>query len=112
MDLNMGALYSPLLGTDEDKATINHWLGVRNEHLCAPQDRFTKLVPRLKDDIQALQLLTKFVLPPLWIVRPAQVAHVYYGFGDASGKQFGATLSMSYDCWSKFVPSRQDARGI
>jgi hypothetical protein len=35
MDLNMGALYSPLLGTDEDEATINHRLGVKagSKHL-------------------------------------------------------------------------------
>jgi hypothetical protein len=114
MDLNMGAFYSLLLGMEGDKAAINHRLGVKlgNEHLYAPQDGFTKPVPRLKDDIQALQQLTKFVLPPLWVVRPAQVVHVYYGFGDASGKQFGVTLLTSYDCQSKLGLSRQDARGI
>jgi hypothetical protein len=97
MDLNMGASYSPSLGMDEDEAAINRWLGVKlwSEHLYAPQDGFTKPVPRLKDDIQALQQLTKFVLPPLWVVRPAQLVHIYYGFGDPSGKQFGATLLMS-----------------
>jgi hypothetical protein len=114
MDLNLGALYSLLLGTDENEATINHQLGVKlgNKHLYAPQDRFTKLVPRLKGNIKALQQLTKFVLPPLWVLRPAQVVHVYYGFGDASVKQFGVTLLMSYNYRIKLGPSSQDARGI
>jgi hypothetical protein len=38
-----------------------------------------------------------FELPPLHMVRPAYVVHVYC-FGDASGKQFGATLLQSYSC--------------
>ena len=114
MDLNMGASYSPLFGMDKDKAVIDHWLGVKlgNKHLYAPQDGFTKSVPRLKDDIQDLQQLTKFVLPPLRVVRPAQVVHVYYGFDDTSRKQFGAVLSTSYNCWSKLGSSREGTRGI
>ena len=32
------------------------------------------------------------------MVRPAQVVQVYYGFGYALGKQFGATMSESYGC--------------
>jgi hypothetical protein len=42
--------------------------------------------------------LSIFDLPPLRVVRPAQVVHIYYGFGDALGKQFGATMSESYAC--------------
>ena len=42
--------------------------------------------------------LTDFDLPPLRVVRPTQVVQVFYGFGDASGKQFGATLSENYNC--------------
>ena len=80
MDLNMSALYAPLLGMDKDKAGIDHRLGVKsgNKHLYAPQDGFTVAVPRLKGNIQALQQLTDFVLPLLQVVRPAQV--VWYMF--------------------------------
>jgi hypothetical protein len=69
-------------------------------------------VTRLKDDIQALQLLSDFCHPPLRVVRRAHVVYVYYRFGDASGKQIGATLSPSYDCQSKLSATRQDAQGI
>jgi hypothetical protein len=37
---------------------------------------------------------------------------VYYGFGNASGKQFGATLSSSYNCQSKLSATRQDTQGF
>ena len=37
---------------------------------------------------------------------------MYYGFGDASGKQFGATLSESYSCRQQLSNPRQDGRGI
>ncbi len=40
------------------------------------------------------------------------MVHVYYGFGDASGKQFGATLSESYSCKSHLSKTRQDGQGV
>ncbi len=55
-------------------------------------------MPRFKDNIAALMRMTDFVLPPLRVVRPTDVVQVFYGFGDASGKQFGATLSKNYNC--------------
>jgi hypothetical protein len=68
------------------------------EGLYAPLDGFTTPVPRFKNDIAALMQLMDFVLPPLWVVRPMDVVQVFYDFGDASGKQFGATLSENYNC--------------
>ena len=58
-----------------------------------PENGFTTSAPRFKDDIDALLLLSNFDFLPLRVVRPAQFVQVYYGFGDASGKQFGATMS-------------------
>jgi hypothetical protein len=37
---------------------------------------------------------------------------VFYGFGDASGKQFGATLSQNYNCKAWLSKTRKDKRGI
>ena len=78
----------------------------------APGDRLMTPVPRLKDNVQALQQLTKFVLPPVCVVRLAYVVRVYYGFGDASGKQFGMTLSSGYVCRGKLSSTREDGQGI
>ena len=94
LDLSMAASYSPNCGEDEDEAAADHRLAVKlgAEHMYAPEDGFTTPVPRFKDDINALLRLSNFDLPPLRVVRPSHVVHVYYGFGDASGKQFGATI--------------------
>jgi len=85
---------------DEDMARINYRVGVKrgNVGVYAPEDGLTPPVPRFKDDVAALMRLTAFDLPPLRVVRPTQVVQVFYGFGDASGKQFGATLSENYNC--------------
>jgi hypothetical protein len=85
---------------DEDMARINYHVGVKrgNVGVYAPEDGLTPPVPRFKDDVAALMHLTAFDLPPLRVVRPTQVVQVFYGFGDASGKQFGATLSENYNC--------------
>ncbi len=37
---------------------------------------------------------------------------MFYGFGDASGKQFGATLSQNYNCKAWLSKTRKDKRGI
>ena len=85
---------------DEDMAGINHRIDVKRGKVGvhAPADGLTTPVPRFKDDVAALLRLTDFDLPPLRVVRPTQVVQVFYGFGDASGKQFGATLSENYNC--------------
>ena len=77
-------------GEDEQLTTAG------NEY--APRDGLTTPAPRFIDDIKALLRLSKFKLPPLRVVRPSRVVHVYYGVGDASGKQFGATISDDYNC--------------
>ena len=78
----------------------------------APRDGLTTPAPRFKDDIQALIRLSKFDLPPLRVIRPSRVVHVYYGFGDASGKQFGATLSTDYNCRSTLSKELEDSQGV
>ncbi len=84
---------------DDEDATIGHLPTTRGlAQAYAPADGVTTPVPRLRGDILALLHLTNFDLPPLRVVRPANVVHVYYGFGDASGKQFGAIVSEDYNC--------------
>jgi hypothetical protein len=55
---------------------------------------FVQSVPRLKEDIEALERLTSDDLPPALAVRCRGVAAVFYGFGDASGKAFGSTFQV------------------
>ena len=81
----------------------NHWMcgKLGKEHVYAPADGIIFPVPRLRDDVVALLKLTAFDLPPLHVVRLSWVVHVYYGFMDASGKQFGATILANYNGGSK-----------
>ena len=60
-------------------------------------------------DLEALKALTNFDLPPLRVVRPSHSVHVYYGFGDASGKQFGSTKTGSFRPLTKEVESDDSA---
>ena len=78
----------------------------------APGDGLTTPAPRFRDDIKALRVLTKYELPPLRVVRPSRVVHVYYGFGDASGKQFGATISDDYNCQARLSQEVEDRHGV
>ncbi len=77
-----------------------------------PADGQTTPVPRLRGDILALLHLANFDLPPLRVVRPAHVVHVYYSFGDASGRQFGATVSKDYSCRHKLGNEARSERGV
>jgi len=52
-----------------------------------------KAVPRLLDDLQAMAVLTEGDRAPMRIVRPRYKLHIKYGFGDASGAGFGATIT-------------------
>ncbi len=56
--------------------------------------------------------LTDFVLPLLRVVRPTDVVQVFYGFGDASGKQFGATLSENYNCQGCLLRASAGSNGV
>jgi hypothetical protein len=66
-------------------------------------------VPRLKHDVDALLRLLKPEKPPLKRVRAKATAKVYYGFGDASGCGFGATIQIGdeiiyeYGQWTQEV---------
>jgi len=99
---------------DEDETAANHWIMIKlgAGHAYAPEDGLTTPVPRFRDDINALIQLPNFNLPPLHVVRPAHVVHVYYGFGDASGKNFGATLSESYSCRQQLSNPWQNSCGV
>ncbi len=99
---------------DEDKAAANHRILIKLDagHAYTPEDGLTTPVPRFRNNINALLQLTNFDLPPLRVVRTAHVVHVYYGFGDASGKRFGATLSESYSCRQQLSNPRKDSHGV
>ncbi len=100
MDSSLSASYLVEHAGDQDEAPANHWINLKAGHdvVYAPVDGFTTLVRCFKDDIAALTRLTDIDLPPLRVVRPTHIAQVFYGFGDVSGKQFGATLSENYNC--------------
>jgi hypothetical protein len=55
---------------------------------------YVEAVPRFKDDIWALQTLMGPEKPPLKRARTKKTANVFYGFGDASGSGFGATIQI------------------
>ena len=99
---------------DKDMAGVDHRIGVKrgNVGVHAPADGLTTPVPRLKKDIAALMRLSDFDLPPLRVVRPTQVVQVFYGFGDASGKQFGATLLENYNCRGHLTGAAQGSDRI
>jgi hypothetical protein len=85
---SLGEDVAPFDVEDKDEAAANHRILIKSGagHAYTPEDGLTTPVPRFRDDINTLLQLTNFVLPPLRVVRPAHVVHVYYGFGDASGK--------------------------
>ncbi len=60
----------------------------------------------------ALTKLMGFKLPPLRVVRPSQVVQVFYGFGDVSGKQFGATISQNYNCRARLSKATKGDGGV
>ncbi len=92
MDLSLSASYSVEHAGDQDEAPANHRINLKAGHemFYAPVDGFTPPVWHFKDDIAALTRLSDFDLPPLRVVRPTQVAQVFYGFGDALLDSFSA----------------------
>ena len=72
----------------------------------APKSNLTPSVPRLKDDIWALQQLSHSDLPALRVVRPTMTVEVFYGFGDAAGKGFGATVAGNFNCRCRLSESQ------
>ena len=103
LDLAGTATYSPNYHEDEDEARADHRLDRRftKGTLYAPSTGLTPAVPRLKADLAALRELSRSKLPPLRVIRPTRVVQVFYGFGDAAGKGFGATVANAQDCRGK-----------
>ena len=68
--------------------------GVLDEYDHRTSPKLIKSVLRYRGDLKALGKLTEPLEPPKQIVRSKkQILHVEYGFGDASGKGFGSTIS-------------------
>ena len=110
--ISSGRLQNVLLDVGESQLGTDNELLASVKVIYAPIDGFTTQAPRFKDDIAALLRLTNFALPPLRVVRPSRVVNVYYGFGDASGKQFGATVSKSYNCMSSLSQEAMNDKGL
>jgi hypothetical protein len=55
---------------------------------------WVKAVPRFQADVSALLRLLQSDKPPLKRARCKKTAKVFYGFGDASGSGFGATIQI------------------
>ena len=70
---------------------------------------FVTAAPRFLHDIIAMQALTRGDTPTLRRVRCSKTGHAFYGFYDASGRGFGATLQIGdtllyeYGQWSSEV---------
>lgn len=78
---------------DDDEAMSGHVTRKSTpKTLTAPPSGLTPPAPRLRDDLLVLLELTKSAAPPLRLARPKRVFHVFYGFGDASGKGRGSTF--------------------
>jgi hypothetical protein len=77
-----------------------YWLAAEDggEWGGAPSDgkmpETVKAVPRFRHDVEALKALSESDAPPLWRVRCQKKCTACYGFGDASGAGFGATLQI------------------
>jgi hypothetical protein len=88
VDLVKAASYAPLGERDKDKTAVDHWMaskvGVAHANALVHGD--TIPFPRFKDNIDTLLQLMDFELPPLRVVRPANVVHVYYESGGCFGK--------------------------
>ena len=113
-DVNLSGPHALPGEGDDDEAVTSHRMATKIGvvHAYAPSSGFTTPVPRFKIDVDALLRLPDFNLPPLRVVRPAHVVHVYYGFGDASGKQFGGTISENYNCRRRLSDVMEPKRGI
>jgi hypothetical protein len=81
---------------EDDDAYIGN---ERNKEKAGKQ---VKAVPRLKGDVEALNVLAKSETPPKVVKRRAKSAKVHYGFGDASGKGFGHALEVNGKIYSEY----------
>ena len=86
---------------NDDLLIVNELSGDETYLSCGSKGRYkrgetapktVRAVPRLCDDIAALQLFLRNENAPWRFVRGKRVAVVHYGFGDASKSGFGATI--------------------
>jgi hypothetical protein len=81
--------------------------GGSNRTNAGPTSGITFAVPRFKEDLEALTRLTASATPTMRTVRSMRTLTAYYGFGDASGSGFGATVERPngvfgrYGLWGK-----------
>jgi len=114
MNLDIAATHDINAPLDEVEATLAHALKRKTamEGKYAPKSGLTMTVPRLLQDVKALMALSESDLPVLRVIRPTSVVHAFYGFGDASGKQFGSTVSRAYGCKAKLSENQSDSSGL
>ena len=68
--------------------------GIRSELVISDEGPTNvEVKPRLHHDVKALKMLMCSDEPPLRRIRSIKICQVLYGFGDASGSAYGATLS-------------------
>jgi hypothetical protein len=74
-----------------------------------------RAVPRFRDDVAALRRLMVSKEPPLKRARSRRSSKYYYGFGDALGSSFGATIQIDdlihyeYGQWCTEVTERKSS---
>ena len=103
LNLDREASFGKGTRDDQEESALNYVLKASKNLPAphAPASNLTPVVPRLRDDVWALQQLTQSELPALKVVRPTMVVQVFYGFGDAAGKGFGATIAGNFNCSKK-----------
>ena len=97
--------YSPTTNEDVNKAATDHQIESKltTGLIYDPASGRTPVVSRFKKDTEALILPTQSaVLPPLGIIRLSMVVQVFFGFGDATGKEFRSIVAGTYNCAAKF----------
>jgi hypothetical protein len=74
-----------------------------------PSTGITFAVPRFKEDLEALVQLTSGTTPTMRCVRSKRMLTAYYGFGDASGSGFGATVQRGNGIYGRYGLWGRDA---
>lgn len=80
-------------GRGEDGWRLECWKPEEDPIVAEDAPQQVKGVPRLRWDLAALLTMVEASEPAVRFLRPTNVHEVVYGFGDASGKGFGATLT-------------------
>ena len=76
-----------------------------------PASGLTPIVPRFRDNLEALVLLMAGSTPIKRVVRRRELITVIYGFGDASSGGFGASVGLPQGIHGRFGVWGQDAGG-